>query len=248
MDECQEDYRYKFHWEGLWGTHINPIREGQKLFLCHPDSTENKLRVYQPSEVFAISCLSCNHQFSSVQSLSRVQLFVTPWITAHQASLSITNSRSLLKLMSTESVMPSNHLILCLPLLLLPSIFPIIRVFSNESVLHKRWPKYCSFSCNISPSNEHSGLISFSMDWLDFLAVQGTFKSLSEHCSPKALIVQHSAFFTVQLSQPYVTTGKTIALARWTFVGKVLSLLFNMLSSLVITFLPRSKCLLISWL
>ena len=159
MDECQEDYRYKFHWEGLWGTHINPIREGQKLFLCHPDSTENKLRVYQPSEVFAISCLSCNHQFSSVQSLSRVQLFVTPWTAACQASQAITSSRSLLKLMSIESGMPSNYLILCCPLLPLPSIipsisvFPSIRVLSSESVLCIRWPKYWSFSFSISPSN-----------------------------------------------------------------------------------------------
>ena len=144
--------------------------------------------------------------------------------------------------------MPSNHLILCHPLLLLPSIFPNIRVFSNESVLHFRWPKYWSFSFSISPSNEHSGLISFRMDWLHILAVQGTLESLLQHHSSKASIFQHSAFLTVQLSQPYMTTGKTIALTRWTFVGKVMSLLFNMLSSLVITFLSRSKHLLISWL
>ena len=150
--------------------------------------------------------------------------------------------------MFIESVMPSNHLILCRPLLLLPSIFPIIRVFSNESALHIRWPKYCSFSSNISPSNEHPGLISFKMDWLDLLAVQGTLKSLLQHHSSKASILRHSAFFTVQLSHPYMTTGKTIALTRWTFVGKVMSLLFNMLSRLVITFLPRSKHLLVSWL
>ena len=139
------------------------------------------------------------------------------------ASLSITNSQSLLKLMSIESVMPSNHRFLCHPLLLPPSIFPSIRVFSNESVLHIRWPKYWSFSFNISPPNEYSGLISFRIDWLDFLAVQGTLKSLLHHHSSKASILWHSAFFTVQLSHPYMTTGKTIALTRWTFVGKVIS-------------------------
>ena len=144
--------------------------------------------------------------------------------------------------------MPSNHLILCRPLLLLPSIFPSIRVFSNESVIHTRWPKYWSFSFSIRPYNEHSALISFRMDWLDLLAVQGTLKSLLQHHSSKASILQHSAFFIIQLSHPYMTTGKTIALTRRTFVGKVMSLLFNMLSRLVITFLPRSKCLLLSWL
>ena len=142
--------------------------------------------------------------------------------------------------------MPSNHLILCHSLLLLPSIFPSIRVFSNESALHIRWPKYWSFSFNISPSNEHPGLISFRMHWLDFLAVQGTLKSLLQHHSSKASILLHSTFFIVQLSHPYTATGKTIALTRQTFVGKVISLLLNMLSRLVITFLPRSKCLLIS--
>ena len=171
----------------------------------------------------------------------------TPWIAARQASLSITNSRSLLKLMFIESVMPSSHLILCRPLLLLPPIPPGIRVFSKESTLGMRWPKYWSFSFSISPSNEHPGLICFRMDWLDLLAVQGTLKSLLQHHSSKASIFQRSAFFTVQLSHPYVTTGKTIALTRWTFVGKVMALLFNMLSRLVIVFLPRSKCLLISW-
>ena len=150
--------------------------------------------------------------------------------------------------MSIESVMPSNHLILCCPLLLLPSIFPSIRVFSNESALHIRWPKYWSFSFNISLSNEHPGLISFRMDWLDLLAVQGTLKSLLQHHSSKASILQRLAFFRVQLSHPFITTGKTIVLTRRTFVGKVMSLLFNMLSRLVITFLPRSKHLLISWL
>ena len=156
--------------------------------------------------------------------LSCVRLFATPWTTACQASLSITNSRSLLKLMSIESVMPSNHLILCRPLLLLPSVFPSIRVFSNESALHTRWPKYWSFSFNISPSNEHSGLISFRMDRLDLLAVQGTLKSLLQHHSSKVSTLRHSAFFTVQLSHPYMTTGKTIALTRRTFVGKIMSL------------------------
>ena len=185
---------------------------------------------------------------SSVQSLSRVQLFATPWAAARQASLSITNSWSLFKLMSVESVMPSNCLILCRPCLLLPSIFPSIRVFSSESVLHITWPKYWGFSFNISPSNEYSGLISFRMDWLNLLVVQGTLKSLLQHHSSKASILQHSAFFMVQLSHPHRTTGKTIALTRRTFVCKVMSLLFNILSSLVITFLPRSKHLLISWL
>ena len=173
---------------------------------------------------------------------------MTPWTTARQASLSITISWSLLKLMSIKSVMPSSHLILCHPLLLLPPTPPSIRVFSNESTLHMRWPKYWSFSFSISPSNEYPGLISFRMDWLDLFAVQGTLKSLLQHHSPKASILQHSAFFVLQLSHPYMTTGKTIALTRQTFVGKVMSLLFNMLSRLVITFLPRSTCLLISWL
>ena len=186
--------------------------------------------------------------FSSVQLLSHVRLFVTSWTAEWQDSLSITNSQSLSKLMSIESMMPSNHLILCHPLLLLPSIFPSIRVFSNKSDLHIRWPKYWSFSFNISPTNEHPGLISFRMDWLDLLAVQGTLKSLLQHHSSKAPILQCSAFFIIQLSHPYTTTGKTIALTRWTFVGRVMSLLFNMLSRLVITFLPRSKCLLIAWL
>ena len=168
---------------------------------------------------------------------------MTTWTVASQASLSITNSQSLLKLMSIELVMPSNHLILWRPLLLLRSIFPSIRVFSNESVFHIMRPKYWSFSFNISPSNEYSELMSFRMDWLDLLAVQGTLKSLFQHYSSKALLLQCSAFFIVQLSHPCMTTGKTIALTRWTFVSKVMSLLFNMHSRLVITFLPRSKCL-----
>ena len=190
-------------------------------------------------------------QIRSDQSLSCVRLFSTPWITARQASLSITNSRSSLRLTFIESVMPSSHLILCGPLLLLPPIPPSIRVFSNESTLCMRWPKYWSFSFSISPSNEHPGLISFRMDWLDLLAVQGTLKSLLQHHRSKASVLRLSAFFTVQLSHPYMTTGKTVALTRRTFVGKVgevMSMLFNMLSRLVITFLPRSKCILISWL
>ena len=186
------------------------------------------------------------YQFSSVQLLSPVYLFATPRIATRQAPLSFTNSRSLPKLMSIKSVMPSSHLILCCPLSLLPPIPPSIRVFSNESTLRMRWPKYWSFSFNISPSNEHPGLISFRMDWLDLLAVQGTLKSLLQHHSSKASILCCSAFFTVQLSHPYMTTGKTIALSIQTFVSKVMPLLFKMLSRLVITFLPRSKRLLIS--
>ena len=187
-------------------------------------------------------------QFSSVQSLSRVRLFTTPWTAACQTSLSITNSWSLLKFMSIESMMPSNHLILCHPLLLPPSIFPSIRIFSSESFIRIRWPKYWSFSFSISPSNEYSGLISSRKDWLDLRVVQGTLKSLLQHHSSKASILRHSVFFLVQLSHPYMTTGKTIAFTRWIFVGKVMSLLFNMLSRLVINFLPRNKCVLISWL
>ena len=173
----------------------------------------------------------------SVQSLSLVRFFVIPWTAACQASLSISNSQSLLKFMAIELVMPSNHLIL------LPSIFPSIRVFYNESVLRIRWPNCWSFSFSISPSNEYSGLISFRMDSLDLLAVQGTLKNLLQHNNSKASILQHSAFFIVQLWHSYMTTGKTIALTRQTFVDKVMSLLFNMLSRLVITFLPRGKCL-----
>ena len=187
-------------------------------------------------------------QTRSDQSLSRVWLFATPWIAACQASLSITNSRSSLRLTSIESVMPSSHLILCRPLLLFPPIPPSIRVFSNESTLRMRWPKYWNFSFSVIPSKEIPGVISFRIAWLDLLAVQGTLKSLLQHHSSKASILQLSAFFTVQLSHPYMTTGKTIALTRRTFVGKVMSLLFNMLSRSVITFLPRSKHLLISWL
>ena len=180
-------------------------------------------------------------QFSSVQSLSCVQFFATPWTAVHQASLSITNSWSSLKLMSIELVMPSSHLILCHPLLLLPPIPPSIRVFSNESTLRMKWPKYWSFSFSISPSNENPGLSSFRMDWLDNLAVQRTLKSLLQHHSSKASILQCLAVFIVQLAYPYMTTGKTIASTRWTFVGKVMSLLFNMLYRFVIAFLPRSN-------
>ena len=197
---------------------------------------------------FWLKILNCSYLiFTSVSSVAQSCLTLyDPMTPAYLASLSITNSQSLLKLI--ESVMPSNHLILCHPFLLLPSIFPSIRAFSNESALHIMWPKYWSFSFNIIPSNEHPGLISFRMDWLDLLAVQGTLKSLLQHHSSKAWILQLSAFFIVQLSHPYMTTGKTIPLTRRIFVCKVMSLLFNMLSRLIITFLSRSKCLLISWL
>ena len=206
-----------------------------------PQSLQDKVQILpQGYSGFSMS-ISSLFQSSSVQSLSHVWLFVTPWTTTRQSSLSITSSWSLLKLMSIKLVMPSNHLILCRPLLLLPSIFPSIRVFSCESVLHIRWPKYWSLSFNISPSNEYSGLTSFRIDWLYLLEVQGTLKSLHQHQNSKASILRHSVFFIVQLSHPYMTTGKTIALARWTFVGKVTSLLFNRLSRLVITSLPRSN-------
>ena len=203
------------------------------------ESTElgSKTRFFQWRPLF---------DFISVQSLKCVQLFVTPWTAAGQASLSITNSQSSPILMSIESVMPSNHLILCCPLLLLPSVFPRITVFSNESALRIRWPKYWSFSLNISPSNEQPGLTPFRMDWLDLLAVQRTLKSLLQYHSLKALILYRSAFFIIQLSHPYMTTGKTTALTRRIFVDIVMSLLFSMLSRLAITFLPRSKYLLIS--
>ena len=189
------------------------------------------------------------YEFSSVQfTCSVLSDSLWPWTAASQASLSITNSQSLLKLMSIESVMPSGHLILCSPFLLPSPIPPNNRVFSSKSTLHMRWWKYWSVSFSISPTNEHPGLISLRMDWLDLLAVQGTLKSFLQHHSSKASILWCSAFFTVQLSHPYMITGKTIALTRWTFVGKVMSLLFNMLSRLVVTFLPRSRHLLISWL
>ena len=196
------------------------------------------------TDIFLKIYLTCSIQFSH----SVVFHSATPWTAARQASLSIASSRSLLKLLSIKSVMPSSHLILCRPLLLLPSIFPIIRIFSRELVLCIRWPKYWSFSFSISPSNEYSGLISFRMDWLDLLAVQVTFKSLLQYHSSKASILRCSAFFIVQLLHPYMTTGKTIALTRRIFVGKVMSLLFNMLSRLVTAFLLRRKHLLTSWL
>ena len=188
-----------------------------------------------------------NNIASPLSSVSVRSNSATPWTAAHQTSLSITSSWDLFKLLSIESVVPSHHLILCCPLFLPPSIFPSIRVFSSESVLHIRWSNYWSFSFSISPSNEYSGLISFRIDWLD-LAVQKTLKSLLQHHSSKASILQRSAFFIVQLSHSYMTTGKTIALPRWTFIGKVMFLLFNMLSRLIIAFLPRCKCLLLSWL
>ena len=199
---------------------------------------------YQAKEFSILPCISSVQFSRSVMSDS----VPPPWIAARQASLYLNNSQSSLRFTSIESVMPSSHLILCRPLLLLPPIPPSIRVFSNESTLRMRWPKYWSFSFSIIPSNEHPGLISFRMHWLDLLAVQGTLKSLLQHHSSKASILQCSTFFTVQLSHPYMTTGKTIALTRRTFVGKVMSLLLNMLSRLVITFLPRSNSLLISWL
>ena len=191
--------------------------------------------------------MTTGKMISTVQSLSHVQLIENPWTAACQDSLSITKSWSLLKHMSIKSVMPSNHLIHWHLLLLLPSVFPSIRFFSNESVLCIRWPKYWSFSFSTSPSSEYSGLISFRIDWFDLLAIQGTLKSLLQHHSSKASILWLSAFFIVQHSHLYMTIGKTIALTRWTFVGKEMSLLFNMLSRLFIAFLPRSKCLLISW-
>ena len=225
-----------------WSTNV-----GQRLTeLCQENTLVIANTLFQQRKRWLYTWTS--DQIRLDQSLSHVRLFATPWIAACQASLSLTNSRSSLRLTSIKSVMPSSHLILWRPLLLLPPIPPSIRVFSNESTLPVRWPKYWSFSFSIIPSKEIPGLISFRMDWLDLLAVQGTRKSLLQHHSSKASILRHSAFFTVQLSHPYMTTGKTIALTRRTFVGKVMSLLLNMLSRLVITFLPRSKHLLISWL
>ena len=228
-------------------TPMKPGRlQGCRFYLC-TSSLELDLSEEQLHSHFHV----CRGQrsFSSVQfSRSVVSDSLRPHESQHARPLSITNSRSSLRLTSIESVMPSSHLILCHPLLLLPPIPPSIRVFSNESTLHMRWPKYWSLSFSIIPSKEIPGLISFRMDWLDLLAVQGTLKSLVQHHSSKASILRHSAFFTVQLSHPYMTTGKTIALTRWTFVSKVMSLLLNMLSRLVITFLPRSKRLVTSWL
>ena len=198
-------------------------RGHKTLGMTHSVHPSIQLPVRSLSIINRMSSLA-NTQFSSIQLLSYVQLFVTTWITASQASMSITNSQSSPKLMGIESVMPFSHIILHRPLFLLRPIPPSIRVFSSESTLHMRCPKYCSFSLSISPSNEHPGLVSFRMDWLDLLAVQGTLKSLLQHCISKASIRQCSAFFTVQLSHPYMTTGKTIALTRRTFVGKVMPL------------------------
>jgi len=228
--DCGVSLLFHFHFIHL---KIDQNSHQNNTFVSCNRSLSTDTRVWRTSmKAFHDHQLRKTH--SSVQFSPSVQLFVTSWTTACQASLSVTNSWSSPKPMSIESVMPSNYLILCRPLLLLPSIFPSIRVFSNESALRIRWPKYWSFSFNISPSNEYSGLISFRMDWLDLLAVQGTLKSLLQHHSSKALILWHSAFFIVQLSHPYITTGKTISLTRQIFVDKVMSLLFNMLSRLVI--------------
>ena len=221
--------------KGAWWATVHRVAKSQ---------TQLKRLSTQAHRESTVVTHSCSVQFSH----SVVSDSATPWTAACQASLSITNSQSLPEPISIESVMPSNRLILCHPLLFLPSIFPSIRVFSNESALRIRWPKYWTFSFNISTSNEHPGLISFRMDWLDLLAVQGTLKSLLQRHSSKASTLQCSAFLMVQLSHPYMTTGKTTALTRRTFVDKVMSLLFNMFSKFVITFLPRSKRLLISWL
>ena len=207
-----------------------PLYTSLWILYTHLNTASWSLRVLSCPTVWLLFMEQSSCSISSVQSLSHVWLFVTPLTVARQASLSITNSRSLLKLMSMASVMPSNHLIFCHPLLLSPSILPSIRVFSSESVLCIRWTKYWSFSFSISSSNEYSELISFRMDWLDLLAVQGTLKSLLQHHSSKASVLCCSAFFIVQLSHPYRTTGKTIALTRQTVVGKVMSLLFNTLS------------------
>ena len=221
------------------------------LFWSHPTVHIN-IHTFRPVIIpgWCFADYKVSPQWYHIQSsqllLSCVWLFVTPWTAALQVSLSFTISWNLLKFMSIELIRPSNHFILCHPLLLLPSIFPSFRVFPNESPLCIRWPVYWNF--NISSSNEYSGLISFRMDWFDLLALQGTLKSLHKHHRLKASILWRSAFFMVQLSHPYMTTGKTITLTIWTFVGKVMSLLFNMLSRSVIAFFPRSKCLLISWL
>ena len=230
-------------------THMQTINKAEMNLLTHVKHTNAHRAIMNwisSRTQFPFLWTRIIYYLQSVQLLSHVQLFTTLWTAASQSSLSITNSQSLLKLMCIESVMPSNH-ILCHPLLLLPLIIPGIRVFSSESVLHISWPKYQNFCFSISPSDEHSGLISFWMHWSDLL-VQGILKSLLPHHSSKVSILWCSAFFMVQLSHPYVTTGETIALTRWTFVGKVMPLLLNLLSRVAITFLTRSKCLLISWL
>ena len=209
---------YGHHWSSKYRQEVWCVLSEYWYYHSWLQSGSYKMKVLQKSKCAIYQCCQVCYDYSSIQLLSHVRLFATPWTAARQASLSITNSWSPPKPMSIESGIPSNHLILCHPLLLLPSIFPSIRVFSNESALHIRWPKYWSFSFNISPSNEHPGLI-FRMDWLDLLAIQGTLKSLLQHHSSKALILQRSAFFIVQLSHLYMTTGKTIALTRWTFVG-----------------------------
>ena len=218
------------------------------LFFWAPKSLQMVTAAMKLKDAYSLERKLWPTYFSSVQSLSSVQLYATPWTAAPQAFLSISNSWSPPKPMFIESRMPSNHLILYCPLLLLPSIFPSSRVFSNELALHIAWPKYQSFRFSIIPSNEYLGLISFRMDWFVLPGVQGTLKNLLQHYSSKASILWCSAFFIVQLSHQYMSTGKTIALTRQTFVGKVMSVLFNMLSRLIITFLPRSKYLLISWL
>ena len=224
---------------GGLGKHFDHDDDGRALVTFGRQGLGNKTA----SDAWGHPAILHNVQFSSVQLLSRVQLFATPRIAARQASLTITNSQSLLKLMSVKPVMPSNHLILCHPLFLLPSILPRIRVFSKESVFPIRWPNYWSFSFSISPSKEIQDWLPFRMDWFDLLAVQRTLKSFLQHHSSKASILWYSAFFIIQISYPYMTTGKTIALTRQSYVGKVMSLLFNMLSRLVITFLLRSECL-----
>ena len=226
----------------VWAKHENDFR----FFIF--SKKRKQWRYLAREETFPEANFTKNNLVVVVHLLSCVLLFATSWTAARQASLAIINSRSLLKLMSIELVMPSNHLILCRPLFLLPSVFPSIRVFSNESALCIRWPKYWNFNFSISPSHEYSGLISFRIDWFDLLAAQATLKNHLQYHISKASILQHSAFFMVKFLHPYMTTGKTIALAIQTFVSKVMSLLFNMQSRFVVTCLPRSKYLLISYL
>ena len=237
-----------------WTTLLHSLHSFHTLSLEKELATHSSILSWriswteEPERPWFMGSQRIGHDWSDWARTQSCLTLTTPCTAEHHAFLSITNSQSFLKLMSIELVMPSNHLILYRPFLFLPSILTSIRVFSKESVPHIRWPKYWSFSFNISPSNEYSGLISFRMDWLDLLAVQGTLKSLLQHHSSKASLLQCSVFFMVQLSHPYVTTGKTTALTRRTFVNKVMSLLFNTLSRFVIAFLPKSKRLLISWL